>query len=236
MVPENFNPRVSHPLYFIRKGLFNKIKQYAPMLKGNLLDFGCGAKPYKSLFTNVESYVGVEYHSEGHSHVDEQIDFFYDGKTLPLKDESFDSIFSSEVFEHVFNLQEILPELKRVLKIGGQMLFTCPFVWEEHEIPVDFARYTQFALKDMLEKNGFKVVIIDKNGHTLSAIHQLFIVYLNDHWLNKVIIFSRFNFFKKIVRQILVPVLNYLFLLFEPLWPKNDRLYLNTIILAEKIA
>lgn len=231
----DFNPSISHPLYFIRKGLYNKINQYSNMLSGNLLDFGCGAKPYKNLFTNISTYVGVDYASDGHSHVNEQIDFFYNGKNLPFNNEEFDSIFTSEVFEHVFNLNEILPELNRVLKQNGRILITCPFVWEEHEIPNDYARYTQFALKNLLEKNGFEIEVIDKSGHTLSAIHQLFIIYLNDYWLHHVKFLSKLNFFKKIIRQIVVPILNWLFKLFEPLWPKNEKLYLNNIIVAKKL-
>ena len=234
MVPKDFHPPVSHPMYFIRKGLFNKISLYSPQLSGRLLDFGCGAKPYKDLFTSVSEYIGLDYASEGHSHADENIDVFYDGKTIPFPDNSFDSIFSSEVFEHVFSLQEILPEISRIIKPGGKLLVTCPFAWEEHEIPVDYARYTRFALQDMLEKNGFIVRITDKNGHFVMALHQLFIVYLNYSWIDKVWGLSRVPLFKKIVRQVLVPLLNYAFLLSEPIWPKSDKMYLNTIILAEK--
>ena len=87
----------------------------------------------------------------------------------------------------------------------------------------------------MLEKNGFRVIVSDKSGHFLQTLHQLFIVYLNDQWLHRVWILSRFQLFKKFVRQIMVPVCNALFLLLEPVWPKSDKLYLNTIILAEKI-
>lgn len=235
MVPKDFNPPLSHPLYFMRKGLYNKISQYSNMLSGKLLDFGCGAKPYQSLFENIETYTGVDYNSDGHSHTNEQIDFFYDGKTLPFENEQFNSIFTSEVFEHVFNLNEILPELHRVLKKDGRILVTCPFVWEEHEIPNDYARYTQFALKDLLQKNGFEVEVIDKSGHTLSAIHQLSIIYLNDYWLHHVVFFSKINFFKKIVRQIAVPFLNGLFKLVEPVYPKNQKLYLSNIIIAKKL-
>ena len=234
MVPKDFHPPVSHPMYFIRKGLFNKISLYSPQLSGRLLDFGCGAKPYKDLFTSVSEYIGLDYASEGHSHADENIDVFYDGKTIPFPDNSFDSIFSSEVFEHVFSLQEILPEISRIIKPGGKLLVTCPFAWEEHEIPVDYARYTRFALQDMLEKNGFIVRITDKNGHFVMALHQLFIVYLNYSWIDKVWGLSRVPLFKKIVRQVLVPLLNYAFLLSEPIWPKSDKMYLNTIILAER--
>lgn len=235
MVPKNFNPSFKHPLYFIRKGLYRKISLYAPQLKGKLLDFGCGEKPYQSLFTQVSSYTGLDYNGEGHDHQHEAVDVYYDGVTIPFENESFDSVFTSEVFEHVFGLQQILPEINRVMKTGGQILITCPFAWEEHEIPIDYARYTQFALKDMLAKNGFKLTMVDKNGHFMSALHQLFVLYIHDHWMHQVPLLSKSSFFKKIVRQIGIPILNIGFSLGEFFWPKSDRFYLNTIVIAEKI-
>lgn len=236
MVNKDFNPRLSHPLYFIRKGLYNNISEIASNFKGKLLDFGCGAKPYKELFVNVDEYVGVDFNSEGHSHKDEVIDFYYNGEVLPFENNTFDSIFTSEVFEHVFNLKNILNELNRVLKIDGRVLITCPFVWEEHEIPNDYARYTQFALKNLISNAGFEIIEFKKSGNTLQAIHQLFIVYINDFWLNNVYFFSKFNLFKKIVRQLLVPFLNILFYFLQNLFPKNDKLYLNNILLIRKIS
>lgn len=234
-VPENFNPKIKHPLYFIRKGLYNKIALYSTELNGTVLDFGCGEKPYKSLFSKATNYIGLDYSSEGHDHTNEKIDVYYDGKTIPFDDNTFDNIFSSEVFEHVFGLEEILPELNRVLKPNGKILVTFPFAWEEHEIPVDYARYTVFSMQYLLKKNGFDILIIDKNGHSMSALHQIFINYLNNDWLHKVSFFSKFNLFKKIVRQLIIPTLNILFFIIEPAWPKSDKFYLNSIILAKKI-
>jgi len=234
MVPKDYNPSFSHPLYYIRKGLYNKISLYSRELNGRLMDFGCGSKPYQSLFTNVTEYIGLDYAGEGHSHEQESIDVYYDGKTIPFENETFDSVLSSEVFEHLFALQQLLPEIARVTKKGGKFLITCPFVWEEHEIPVDYARYTRFALQDMLEKNGFEIEVIDKNGHFLSALHQLFVLYIHDHWLHKVWFFSKLSLFRKLIRHIAVPFLNVAFRLLEPILPKSDKLYLNTIVLARK--
>lgn len=234
MVPKDYNPSLSHPLYYIRKGLYNKISLYSRELNGRLMDFGCGSKPYQSLFSNVTEYVGLDYAGEGHSHEQESIDVYYDGKTIPFENETFDSVLSSEVFEHLFALQQLLPEIARVIKTGGKFLITCPFVWEEHEIPVDYARYTRFALQDMLEKNGFEIEVIDKNGHFLVALHQLFVLYIHDHWLHKVWFFSKFSLFRKLVRHIVVPLLNGGFRVLEPALPKSDKLYLNTIVLARK--
>ena len=230
MINADFNPSLTHPYYFIRKGLLQKISQYASTLQGDLLDFGCGVKPYKSLFTHVNSYTGVDFENEGHSHANEQIEYFYDGKTLPFKDASFDCIFTSEVFEHIFNLEEILEELNRVLKPGGKMLLTCPFVWPEHEKPHDFARYTQFALKHLLQNHGFDAVLIDKSGNFFTVVTQLRIAYLHDVLFPKLTI----PFLVKSVKFIFVPICNVIGLIGNKIFPTNKDLYLNNIIIAQK--
>src|SRR5271170_7274206 len=96
-----FNPGITYPAFLTRSRLLRGIGKYAPELKGRLMDFGCGTKPYRILF-DVREYIGIDYENPGHPHLNEQIDVFYDGKHIPFADESFDSIFSSEVLEHLF--------------------------------------------------------------------------------------------------------------------------------------
>ena len=230
-IDREFNPSVLHPYYFIRKGLYNKIQEYAGCLKGNLLDFGCGAKPYKHFFLHTTSYIGVDLDNSGHNHHTEQIDFFYDGKTLPFENARFDSIFSSEVFEHIFNIEEILPELNRVLKPGGKVLLTCPFVWPEHESPHDYARYTVFALKDLLQKAGFQTEVIDKSGDFFLTVFQLRVAYINDVLLPKL----TFPFLIKVFRSIIIPLSNVAGIFFSKILPGNKTLYLSNIIVAQKV-
>ena len=200
-------------------------------MKGRMLDFGCGSKPYKSLFS-VSEYIGVDYENVGHPHENEQIDVFYDGKSLPFENGHFDSILCSEVFEHIFNLEEILPELNRVLKTGGTMLITCPFVWNEHEIPHDYARYTRFALDHQLKKAGFETIEYSKAGNFVTTISQMIVLYFNNTykgWWRKFFLFRwfyKFSFF-------LVP--NVTGVLLNRLLPDNQSLYLNNILLARKI-
>lgn len=234
-ITKEFNPSLSSPYYFIRKELLKKVNTYAPQLNGKLLDFGCGQKPYKSLFTNVTEYIGIDFENPGHSHKNEQIDFFYDGKSLPFGSNSFDSIFASEVFEHVFNLSEILPQLNRILKPNGLLLITCPFVWNEHEVPHDYARYTQFALTDMLTKNGFKILTIDKTGDFAMAIHQMKMVYVAEHLLKAIPIIGQLKFLHTNLRPIIILLRNVWFLVKHKILPKRYDFYLNNIVLAQKI-
>lgn len=50
----------------------------------------------------------------------------YDGRNLPLADDSFDVIFSSNVLEHIPSLDQFHHELKRVLKPGGYCIHIMP--------------------------------------------------------------------------------------------------------------
>jgi SAM-dependent methyltransferase len=230
-VPYDFNPDLRHPSFIIRNGLYQAVKKYAPRLSGKLIDLGCGAKPYRSLF-NVESYIGVDYASEGHPHDNEDIDVYYDGITLPFPNQHFDAVFSSEVFEHVFNLEQLLPEVNRVMKNGAKILVTCPFVICEHEVPNDYARYTSFAIKHLFEKNGFRVLAYEKTGTHVTAIMQLRLMYIHQHIMP---FFRKIPILRSGLRLVVYGGLNTCALIKNKLLPKKTDLYLNNVILCEKI-
>ena len=230
-VSPDFTPALWHPFYFIRKGLVQHIKKNAPFLKGKLMDFGCGSKPYRSFFS-VDEYIGVDFYNEGHPHDNEQIDVFYDGKKLPFEAGYFDSILCSEVFEHIFNLDEVLSELNRVLKLDGQMLITCPFVWNEHEVPFDYARYTQYALRDMLQKKGFEIVEFAKAGNFVTALSQLWVLYFMINLEDRC---RKFALLRWTYKSIFVFLPNLAGLLTDKLLPDNKSLYLNNVVLVKKV-
>jgi ubiquinone/menaquinone biosynthesis C-methylase UbiE len=179
-VNRNFLPKFTHPYYFIRTAIYQGINERARYLNGVLLDFGCGEKPYQSLF-NVEKYIGLDYENTGHDHKNENIDVFYNGTNIPFDDGYFDSVLCSEVLEHVFDIDRTLQEINRILKNGGKLLVTCPFVWNEHEVPYDYARYTVFALKHLFEKHGFRVLEFDKKGDFIKTITQMKVLYFYYH-------------------------------------------------------
>lgn len=170
---------IANPSYLIRKPLHDAIQARAVEITGRVLDFGCGSKPYRELFAHVDDYVGMDIAVSGHDHQNSHVDVYYDGKTFPFEDGSFDAVISFEVFEHVFNLPEMLAEIKRVLKPGGKLLISAPFGWDEHEVPYDFGRYTSFGMKHVLETNGFEVASIHKTGNYVRAVAQLWIAYLH---------------------------------------------------------
>jgi SAM-dependent methyltransferase len=230
-ISRDFNPRLTKPHYLVRNRLLKYVTRLAPELKGRLMDFGCGTKPYYPLF-NVDEYVGVDYENPGHPHANEKIDIFYNGKSLPFPDQHFDSVFSSEVFEHVFNLDEILPEINRVMKGGAKILITCPFSICEHEVPNDFARYSSFALKHLFIKHGFEVVQQYKTGNSIEAIYQLSLTYIHQHITPHV---RKVPVVRSAFRFLVYTSMNLTALLLGKIFPAGMDLYLNNVVLCKKL-
>ena len=165
-----------NPFYFARAGLAKAIGANATALSGRLLDIGCGTKPYQHLFY-VDEYCGLEIDNEN-SRKHTVADYFYDGITFPFDPATFDSALCNQVLEHVFNPDAFLSEIHRILRDDGKLILTVPFVWDEHEQPFDYARYSSFGLKALLEKNGFRVIHYEKIGADASTLFQCINVYL----------------------------------------------------------
>lgn len=229
---EQFNPGLLGVFisggYFIKKGIYDGVKRNAPVIKGRMLDFGCGKKPYRNLF-NVEEYVGMDIENEAHDHSNEHIDVYYDGKTIPFADGHFDGVFASEVFEHVFNLDEILSEINRVLKKDGLLFITLPFVWYQHEKPNDFARYTEFGIRHVLARQNFEIIKHEKSSSFFETVIQLLISYFYEA------VFPKNKALKIILTVIFLSPLTILGIFGRKFFPKNHDLYLNHIILAKKV-
>ncbi|WP_169803541.1 class I SAM-dependent methyltransferase [Sphingomonas adhaesiva] len=214
--------------FLIRRALFKKLKPIAQEMGGDILDFGCGSKPYRSLFSACTSYIGVDIAVSGHDHADSNVDIYYDGHKLPFDDGAFDAIVAFEVFEHVFNIDELLQELKRVLRPGGRILLTLPFAWGEHEAPYDFARYTSFGIRSVIERNGMVVHSIEKTNASVEAIQQLWLAYIDLRLLRP------FGLFGKVVRVPIAAVMNLAAIVLGRILPEDGTFYSNLVIQADR--
>jgi SAM-dependent methyltransferase len=133
---------------------------------GLLLEVGCGEQPYRSFLTDKCSYVGLDWASANPDfsiapHPDV---VYYVGSTFPFDEQSFDAIFHTEVLEHVRDYRTFLTECRRVLKPGGEMMFTVPFQARFHYIPYDYWRFTKSGLESILAETGFSGIHISPRG------------------------------------------------------------------------
>ncbi len=84
----------------------------------------------------------------------------------------FDAVFMMEVLEHVTEPHLAVKELRRVLKPGGLLVLSTPFIFPLHDEPHDYYRYTKYGLAFMLRE--FVDVEIRPRNDYLHAIMVLF--------------------------------------------------------------
>jgi SAM-dependent methyltransferase len=217
-----------NPFYFARRGLADTMMRYSKSLSGVLLDVGCGTKPYQLLF-DVDEYVGLDIDS-ANTRKRGIADYFYDGNSFPFPDEKFNAVLCNQVLEHVFNPDQFLGEINRVMKPSAKMVLTVPFMWDEHEQPYDYARYSSFGLMALLERNGFRVLKHEKLGADISTLFQLTNAYLYK-------ISERWNKYVRLAFTLsIMGLVNVLGLIARVILPKNPDLFLDHVVLVEKKA
>lgn len=217
-----------NPFYFARKGLAIHLKDLAPYVTGKTLDIGCGAKPYEKLCKSSE-YIGLELDSEKNI-AKKSADCFYNGVNIPFNDTEFDSVMISQVLEHIFNPDRFLGEVNRVLNEKGILLVTVPFVWDEHEQPGDFARYSSFGIRNLLKRNGFEILKQRKSMDNIRVIFQIINIYLYKKTITG-------NPFVNLAATILfMAPFNLLGEIAGKITSTNPDLYLDNIVLARKVS
>lgn len=132
--------------------------------KGKLADLGCGNVPFFHVYKEyVSENICVDW--PGSLHKNEYLDYECDlNKPLPLESNQFDTIVISEVLEHIANPELIWQEMTRILKPGGKIILSVPFLYKIHEAPHDYFRYTEFALKNFAHKNNLTIVALKPFG------------------------------------------------------------------------
>ena len=93
-----------------------------------------------------------------------QPDVAADEQALPFRDAVFDAIKATELLEHVPDVARALGECRRVLRPGGHLVITAPFLERLHGDPGDYSRYTRSMWERLLAVADLKPVTIDEQG------------------------------------------------------------------------
>jgi SAM-dependent methyltransferase len=161
--------KVAPESIFTTGRLLSEILRFRSHAKGILLDIGCGTKPYLPVFHGlVDHHFGVDVPYTYHGY--RAIDAMAPSHALPIRSASVDTVFCTEVLEHVFDPKQSWAEISRVLKPGGQALVTTPFINRFHEAPYDFWRITPWAHRRMAEQVGLEILEIRTRGGFLSVL------------------------------------------------------------------
>jgi SAM-dependent methyltransferase len=144
-------PHPGDPWYFILSDLRQALDHVIGSANGVLLDYGCGASPYRPLFS-VTEYKRADL--PGVADIDYVL---VPGEPLKAAAGSFDTILSTQTLEHVTQPLAYLEDCHRLLRSGGRLVLSTHGCYPDHGAPWDFQRWTPYGMRRDLEGAKFKV-------------------------------------------------------------------------------
>ncbi|MCF6240441.1 MAG: methyltransferase domain-containing protein [Bacteroidales bacterium] len=164
-----------------RRQILDKLlKKYEYIYKGIVLDIGGRDRGrFKKPKNKVEKWIFADIEPKHNP------DIVLDVANMQnIETESIDIVNAIELFEHVEKINEGINECFRILKTGGKLILSVPFLFPVHADPYDFQRWTITKWEKELTKAGFKIEKTEimgrfftvKNGMNKTLIQSLPII------------------------------------------------------------
>ncbi len=135
-------------------------KELQSLSGGKNLDLGCGAYSYLPSVGLDFSVKMLQFNQNCKEKVIGNLE-----KKLPLQDKLFDSVTAVFVLNYVRNFNQLLSEIKRVMKKKGTFISVLSGLeinpWQKQK---EINSFLGKEWKEILEKNGFKVRFYEKRG------------------------------------------------------------------------
>lgn len=128
-----------------------------------VLDAGAGEARSRKCFSRGR-YIALD---RGHGDAAwdySRLDVKGDLAEIPLRTASVDRILCIVVLEHTRDPKKVLTEFARVMKTGARLHLVVPFLWEEHQEPHDFHRFTRYGIRLAFESLPFEIEVLRPMG------------------------------------------------------------------------
>ena len=176
--------RYSEKYWSLSALTFSGVKEFKTIIKkyahGKLLDAGAGSLNLRVwLESNCSQYISLDISDERG-----EVDTVGDIQNMPqVSSDQFDTVFSSQVLEHVPEPWKAIGEFHRVLRQGGTVIISVPHISGLHEEPHDYYRYTPYSLRFLLQHYGFEIKEELRLGGLLSFLfHPISFVLVLSFW------------------------------------------------------
>lgn len=138
-----------------RTALSDLLARYAK--EGNVVyDIGCGDQPLADVVRLLQCvYVGVDVADGFYA---QKPDIVGSATHVPVPNDTADIVLSSQVLEHLERPIDALQEAHRILKPGGLLLCSFPFLYPIHAAPFDYGRYTRFFIAAAASRLGYEIL------------------------------------------------------------------------------
>ena len=166
-------------IYLLRKysplRMFQIIEANKVFIKGKSLEFGA----YKNQSKNFSSYLKGEKNFQYTNLKKDKKNNILGAdlnQKLKFKSNYYQNLIIFNVLEHLINPTKSLKELNRILKKGGLLIGSTPFLYQVHGAPNDYLRFTTDYLIYEFKKKNFKAIYVKELGYGpfLAAFSILF--------------------------------------------------------------
>jgi SAM-dependent methyltransferase len=151
-----------------RVRLTQDLAPHVRRLKGVVLDIGGGREaPLDAAWPEN----AVRYRLDRFPHIRPRL--VGDATALPVRTDSVDGVVMCELLEHVERPVLAVAEARRILRPGGVLCGSVPFLFPVHGDPNDFWRYTDSALRSLLADAAFRDIEVTPHGNRYTAAWTL---------------------------------------------------------------
>ena len=132
-------------------------------LYGKSLEFGAIDNKDKTFSNFVKGKSNFHYTNKI---INKKLNIFYSDLTKKLKipSKKYNNILILNVLEHLPEYKLAFSEVYRILKKGGLLVGSVPFIYQIHSAPNDYFRFTKELLKFIIRKNKFKNIKVKALG------------------------------------------------------------------------
>lgn len=150
-----------------------------------VMDLGCGvggtADMFRSFDPTVQWHgVDIEVSPEVANRKRTDVKFHsFNGVKLPFWRNSFDLIYSNQVFEHVRHPEALLKNIARVLKPGGMFVGSVSYLEPYHSL--SYWNFTPYGWYQVLKANGLKPVWFRPGIDSIALIQRSYLGRKEEH-------------------------------------------------------
>jgi SAM-dependent methyltransferase len=168
---------VFNPAYTVRgiretesRSIRQVLEHFQDDLRGDVLDFGCGTQPYRSL---VEGYGGTYEGYDRHTFPG-AVEGVGDVGDRPFEEMAgrYDTVVCTQVIQYCVQPLVLLMAMAMTLRPGGVLLMTGPGNWPEVE-PSDACRFTRAGIARLLNYSGHyeeDPVVYNRHGIAINDV------------------------------------------------------------------
>src|SRR3989338_2095802 len=156
-------PKIASLLEFIFNPAFISNSLRNQLIKnvsgnGRILNIGSGVKNFGNRCINLDIKPFAN------------VDIVADAQSMPFPAQAFDLVLVEYVIEHIPESAKLISEIYRVLKIGGIVYSTVPFMQSYHGNPRDYYRFTADGFSELWAQFKFSKMLCKPSGGPTSAL------------------------------------------------------------------